>query len=183
MLKVAKILVGSTLLLAGCNGGDGTTGTGALPTAHTTTAATETTSTGSGHSTITAGNPSTRRPVSEIEMPSGNIRCDARVESEKDKNASMRCFIHEMAGPDLPRPKWAMCDWDGGHSFSLARKGPGRLASFCDAQEPPSSVVTLEYGIGWTDGPFTCLSSLIGLLCTNSAGHGLFLSRERQDGF
>jgi hypothetical protein len=38
----------------------------------------------------------------------------------------------------------------------------------------------LDYGKLWTYGPYTCLSSQLGLLCTNANGRGVFLSRERQ---
>jgi hypothetical protein len=43
--------------------------------------------------------------------------------------------------------------------------------------------LTLAYGQAWNYGPFTCLSSWLGLLCTNASGHGAFLSRATQQPF
>jgi acetylornithine deacetylase/succinyl-diaminopimelate desuccinylase-like protein len=37
---------------------------------------------------------------------------------------------------------------------------------------------TLPYGKVWRRGPFTCASRLAGVTCTNTRGHGLFLSRQ-----
>jgi hypothetical protein len=48
---------------------------------------------------------------------------------------------------------------------------------------PDSGFVILSYGSVWERGPFTCRSRVVGLRCTNSEGHGFFLSRERQEFF
>jgi hypothetical protein len=118
--------------------------------------------------------------VHSFKTPSGNIHCAAVVVGPKITNAEMRCFIKEIAGPLLPRPKSAHCDWDGGRSFGIGGTGAGSLASFCDMLGRPTKPLTLEYGKVWAYGPYTCLSSQLGLLCTNADGRGVFLSRERQ---
>jgi uncharacterized protein DUF6636 len=142
-----------------------------------------------GQSATAPGSSATKetQPTHEvvgIRTPSRNIHCDAWINGPKDTDAQMRCYIKEMSGPDLPRPTWADCDWEGGRLFALGSKSLGGRASFCDALGGrPRKVVTLGYGSAWSYGPYRCLSSRLGLLCTNSDGHGLFLSRDRQEGF
>jgi hypothetical protein len=110
--------------------------------------------------------------------PTGNIRCIAIVYGAR--KGSMRCSLNRIAKL-LPRPEWAQCDWEGGKLFSLHETAAGERASFCDAfggiYKPPTR---LAYGRTWQRGPFTCLSSQLGLLCTNVRGHGLFLSYGQQ---
>ena len=122
--------------------------------------------------------------VAGVRTPSGNASCMAWV-PEEATSTQMRCSVEEMAGPDLPRPEGAECDWHGGRLFQLPRTGPGSRTSFCDALPagPSYRDETLAYGSIWRHGPFTCLSSRLGLLCTNLEGHGLFLSREQQHAF
>jgi hypothetical protein len=171
-------------VLAGCaGGGGGETASGASSTAATSTGAAGQSSVASGPSTTLDQQPIDDR-VASIRTPSRNIHCDALASGPKDIDAQMRCFIEEISGPDLPRPPSAHCDWEGGRLFSLPARAPGSRASFCDALGAPAGkVVTLGYGSAWKYGPYTCLSSRLGLLCTNSDGHGLFLSRERQEPF
>jgi hypothetical protein len=98
----------------------------------------------------------------------------------------MRCTIEEMSGPDLPAPEGMDCgERAGGRNFELSGTGPGSRTWFCDAipAEPGYPDETLAYGSVWRNGPYTCLSSRLGLLCTNLDGHGLFLSREQQHPF
>lgn len=121
-----------------------------------------------------------------IRTPSGNVDCLAWVYGRGDAEATMRCYIDEISGPDVPRPDWAQCDWEGGRLFELPPSGPGTRASFCDAIPARPGTYrdeTVAYGRIWRHGPYTCLSSRLGLLCTNANGHGLFLSREQQRPF
>jgi hypothetical protein len=119
-------------------------------------------------------------PTVGIVTPSGNIRCDAYVDGPA---ATMRCLVRGRSGPDLPRPAGLDgCDWMGGRWFTLGRSGPGMRFAPCDALIDPSPQ-RLGYGRAWRHGPFRCLSSRLALVCTNSDGHGLFLSRERQQVF
>ncbi|MGZ8719617.1 MAG: hypothetical protein ACXWXY_10640 [Aeromicrobium sp.] len=116
-------------------------------------------------------------PTVGIVTPSGNISCASFVSGP---TASMRCLIHRTAGGDLPRPQGLEgCDWTGGRWFALDRRGPGSRFAPCDALADPSPQ-RLAYGSAWRNGPFRCLSTRLALLCTNSNGHGMFLSRELQ---
>jgi hypothetical protein len=116
-------------------------------------------------------------PTVGIVTPSGNVSCTAYVDG---RTATLRCLIQRTAGPDLPRPAGLEgCDWTGGRWFQLGRIGPGSRFAPCDALIDPSPQ-RLAYGRAWRHGPFRCLSSRFALLCTNSQGHGLLLSRELQ---
>jgi hypothetical protein len=181
-VRVSLLFVGLAVFLAGCSGGDSETTTASESAAGASTSVV-------GQSTSTPAFAATKetQPTDEvvgIRTPSRNIRCDAWIYGLKDTDAQMRCYIKETSGPDLPRPTWAECDWEGGRLFALGSKAPGARTSFCDALGGrPREIVTLGYGSAWSYGPYRCLSSRIGLLCTNSDGHGLFLSRDRQEAF
>jgi len=59
-----------------------------------------------------------------------------------------------------------MADHRGGHRAMASGEVPGLpLAPL------------LPYGRFWQGGPFTCLSALAGLMCTNGSGAGLRMSR------
>lgn len=119
-------------------------------------------------------------PTVGFVTPSGNIRCDAYVDGA---TATMRCLIRRMSNPDLPRPSGLEgCDWMGGRWFVLGRSAPGMRFAPCDALVDPAPQ-PLGYGKAWRHGPFRCLSSRLALVCVNSNGHGLFLSREQQRAF
>ena len=116
-------------------------------------------------------------PTVGIVTPSGNISCAAYVDGN---TATMRCHIERTVAPDLPRPAGLDgCDWTGGRVFALGRRGPASRIAPCDALVDPSPQ-RLAYGTAWRHGPFRCLSSRLALLCTNSQGHGLLLSRQQQ---
>ena len=116
-------------------------------------------------------------PTVGLVTPSGNIRCDAYVNGAA---ATMRCLVRRRSGPDLPRPSGLDgCDWEGGRWFALGPSGPGMRFAPCDALIDPAPQ-RLGYGKAWRHGPFRCLSSRLALVCVNSNGHGLFLSREQQ---
>jgi hypothetical protein len=183
VLKVAPAVLALAALFSSCTQDSGQTEAQNQSTLGASTTPTEETATTSSES-MTRATVETDELVARVQTPSGNIHCDAWMYGPKETDAQMRCFIEEISGPELPRPAWAHCDWDGGRSFELGGKAPGARASFCDALGAPlGDVVTLEYGSAWTHGPFTCLSSQLGLLCTNASGHGVFLSRERQEPF
>jgi hypothetical protein len=179
--KVALVLVGGALLIPGCSGyGESETEGTSTVQAPTTT---ETPSSTAAEGT-TNGETVREDVFARLQTPSENIHCDAWVYGPRSKDAEMRCFIDEISGPELPRPEGAMCDWEGGRLFQIPAKAAGHRASFCDAfGARPGQLVTLEYGKIWTYGPYKCLSSRLGLLCTNATGHGVFLSRERQEPF
>jgi hypothetical protein len=102
-------------------------------------------------------------------MPSGNIACGY---STGFGPVTLRCDILSGLKPEPRRP--CELDWTG---LSIGR---GTATPTCagdtvyDRKAP-----VLKYGSVWKRGPFTCVSLLIGLSCTNRTGHGFFLSKER----
>jgi hypothetical protein len=54
----------------------------------------------------------------------------------------------------------------------------------CVSDTPTSpQAKVIAYGRTWRGGPFTCSSRTTGLRCSNRAGHGFFLSRQRWSRF
>jgi Family of unknown function (DUF6636) len=102
-------------------------------------------------------------------LPSGNIACGYATDFGP---VTLRCDI--LSGMK-PRPR-GRCelDWTG---LSMGR-GTARPTCAGDTVYDPKAPV-LKYGSIWKRGPFTCVSLLIGLSCTNRTGHGFFLSKER----
>ena len=102
-------------------------------------------------------------------MPSKNIACGYFTGFGP---VTLRCDIFSGLKP-RPRGK---CDndWVG---VSMGRGKAGPTCAGDTVYDPKAPV--LKYGSVWKRGPFTCLSLLIGLSCTNRTGHGFFLSKER----
>jgi Family of unknown function (DUF6636) len=102
-------------------------------------------------------------------MPSKNIEC---AYATGFGPVTLRCDIFSGLKP-RPRRRCEL-DWTG------VAMGVGRAGPTCagDTVFDPKAPV-LAYGSIWKRGPFTCLSSWIGLSCVNRAGHGFFLSKER----
>jgi hypothetical protein len=181
-MKRAIVLVALSVCIVGCSDG-------AVRNSQAQTDAPGSTRAG-GETASDTRSQTAEAPASDefaaIRTPSGNVDCLAWVYGPGDEEATMRCYIDEISVPDLPRPDWAHCDWEGGRLFELPPTGPGRRASFCDAIPARPGTYrdeTVAYGRTWRHGPYICLSSRLGLLCTNANGHGLFLSREQQRPF
>ncbi len=111
--------------------------------------------------------------------PSGNIGCGySRFSGEP---AFLRCDIRSgLHNPTPRRP--ANCQF--GFGFGVGMRKTGRAFPICagDTVLDPRARV-LPYGSTWSLDGFRCLSQAIGLRCTNPAGHGFFLSRERWQTF
>ena len=60
----------------------------------------------------------------------------------------------------------------------MTRKGKARPLCVSDSVYDPRAPI-VKYGHTWKRGGFTCHSKRKGLKCSNRAGHGFFLSRER----
>jgi uncharacterized protein DUF6636 len=103
-------------------------------------------------------------------LPSGNVGCIADDEVE---GWELRCDISERSwrGPARPRN----CDLDYGDALAMA--GTGRPYWVCHGDTVLGQGPVLRYGQSWRAGPFTCLSQVAGLTCSNRNGHGFFLSR------
>ena len=100
-------------------------------------------------------------------MPSRNIACggDTRF---------LRCDIlhHSWHAPKKPRS----CDFDWGGAIGMTRRG--RVKFQCVSDSMFNNHV-LKYGRTWHNGRFTCRSRTTGLRCTNAAGHGFRVSRQK----
>jgi Family of unknown function (DUF6636) len=102
-------------------------------------------------------------------MPSNNIACGYFTGFGP---VSLRCDI--LSGMK-PRPRGSCeLDWTG-LSMGLGSARPTCAGDTVFDRRAP----VLRYGSVWKRGPFTCVSLLIGLSCTNRTGHGFFLSKER----
>jgi hypothetical protein len=115
-----------------------------------------------------------------VKTPSGNISC-FYVPQRPTVHGNLLCNIKQAS---YTRALQAKCiapptglDW---HGFTLSDTKRGELLCtgglMYDAKDTPT-LVTLAYGTTWRHGGFTCTSRVAGLTCTNTAGHGLFLSR------
>jgi hypothetical protein len=115
-----------------------------------------------------------------FKTPSRNIDCVVALGGDLGTEALMRCTIKKV---DNAPPRPASCEGDWGHWLTLEAEGPGEWACVSDAMPPDSGYDIVPYGSLWKRGPFTCRSRVAGVRCTNSDGHGFFLSRERQQLF
>jgi hypothetical protein len=116
-----------------------------------------------------------------VRTPSKNITC-FYVPQRPTTHGNLLCNIQHAV---YTRALQAGCiapptglDW---HGFTLSdtRRGQVLCAGgiMYDGRDTPT-FVTLAYGRTWRHRGFTCTSRVTGLTCTNTPGHGLFLSRE-----
>jgi hypothetical protein len=111
--------------------------------------------------------------IETFRTPSGNILC-AYLHSAAD--TSLRCDILSGLKPRPPKPR--SCEFDYGGSVGLTATGRTQVLCVSDTATSPQAKV-IAYGRTWRGGPFTCSSKVAGLRCSNRAGHGFFLSRQR----
>jgi hypothetical protein len=109
--------------------------------------------------------------------PSDNIHC---MIANGEGVLFLDCEIREREAGALLGPRPADCELDWGNRFVLGEWGPGRMACAGDTVVYPGSPV-IAYGETVQFGPFTCSSTQDGLDCRNVDGHGIFLSRARQE--
>jgi hypothetical protein len=109
------------------------------------------------------------RPDEFFRTPSKNIRCGYFV-------AQLRCDIASGLKPLPPKP--TSCDFDWGQTYFLTRRGRAVIGCVSDSVSSPSARV-LAYGTTWRKGGIVCRSRAIGMRCTNTSGHGFFMSRAR----
>ncbi len=105
-----------------------------------------------------------------LQMPSRNIGC---VFGQSPRY--VRCDVRSGLRPAPPRPRNCDLDWAYGLEMTLV----SRPKTFCAGDTALAQGPILAYGATLKIEGFTCLSQQIGLRCTNRAGHGFFLSRQR----
>jgi hypothetical protein len=112
---------------------------------------------------------------SDFRMPSNNIFC-AYIVSSSPHVKYLRCDI--MSGLK-PKPSSNGCV-EGSRGFSVDIKVTGRATYECSSDTVFNKRAhLLAYGKTWRRGGFACYSKMSGLRCTNTSGHGFFLSRQR----
>jgi len=76
-------------------------------------------------------------------------------------------------------PNGGGVDW---HGFILAANRKGAINCSGGILYNPSKqrprYVSLAYGKSWRQGPFICVSQIVGVTCRSRAWHGLFVSRQ-----
>jgi hypothetical protein len=114
--------------------------------------------------------------VLQFRTPTGNIGCAYSAGLVGDEAPTVRCDIRSRLHPEPKAP--ASCRLDYGDSIQVTRTGPAVLVCHGDTAIDPRSRV-IAYGHLFRRGGIGCVSRFTGLTCTNSAGHGFFLSRQR----
>jgi hypothetical protein len=108
-----------------------------------------------------------------FQTPSHNIACQGTTKY-------IRCDTRFATryGAERYRPKGCDLDWDQG--FSMGPRTRSHVFCHGDTALNPD-VVVLRYGRSKVFAKhFRCTSRRSGLRCQNRAGHGWFLSRQRQ---
>lgn len=120
-----------------------------------------------------AGFPSFASKVG-FETPSGNIVCNAGPLIERtgttSKAHALACVLFSQSGTRGQKTWYLRDSGRSGATFVI-----GNIAT--------EGIGILHYGRTWRWHGFRCSSRILGLTCQNSAGHGFFLSRERQRRF
>src|ERR1700694_276392 len=106
--------------------------------------------------------------------PSKNIYC-LYNSADSTTPAFLRCDIRSHLHP-APRPHNCV-EGVYGESVGMTKTGTAHVLCISDTTYNATAHV-LAYGTSWTRDGFRCTSRAIGLTCTNSRGHGFFLSRE-----
>ena len=106
-----------------------------------------------------------------FQIRSGNIIC-ASYQGE------LRCDLSRGLTPRPRRPRGCPWDMDFGQGVELSGTGTARVVCAGDTVFG-SRFRVLPYGSTWRRDGIACRSRTTGLTCTNAAGRGFFLSRER----
>lgn len=115
--------------------------------------------------------------VPGIRTPTGNIRCVFAARTDPRNSGGLYCSIGRADYAGRMHAGCAGLDWHGWvvSGFSI----PQPVCSGGALWFGTPRYLTLAYGHTWRRASYTCRSARTGLTCTNPAGHGLFISRER----
>jgi hypothetical protein len=169
--RLAPFLGASALalvLISGCGGGGSTTVINRTVTvtdgSTETTPTTTTTETGTTEST-----PTQTLHLSTFRSPSGNIGCVLL-------DGTARCDIAKRAWSPPKRPPGCPDEVDFGQGLQVGRNDQsGSFVCAGDTALNPEAAA-LAYGSDDRSGGFLCTSRAAGVTCTNSGGHGFFIS-------
>ena len=115
--------------------------------------------------------------VTSFRTPSGSIGC---VYARGLGRTEIRCdIVAAYAKPEARRPK--SCDLDWGDSLVMGATGGAGYG--CHGDTALNQGRVLAYGTTFRRPGFACVSRTVGLRCTNKAGHGWDMSRQRQRRF
>ena len=116
-----------------------------------------------------------------FQTPSGNIICGGDTAHSKRETAwhGVSCFIQDAGNAKPARPKPKTCEFDWGNVFNADSKGKAYMSCYSDYPYSPNPSV-LAYGSSIKGRGWQCVSLENGIRCTNSAGHGFQLNRNRQ---
>ncbi|HEY3018307.1 MAG TPA: DUF6636 domain-containing protein [Gaiellaceae bacterium] len=109
-------------------------------------------------------------PAEGLQLPSRNIGC---IFGRSPRY--VRCDVRSGLKPAPPRPAGCDLDW----AYGLQMTAVSKPKTFCAGDTALTQGPILAYGATLRIEGFTCLSRRAGLRCTNRAGHGFFLSRQR----
>jgi hypothetical protein len=115
---------------------------------------------------VLQGAPLRASTVVEFRSPSGGIGC------EQD-DQFLRCDVTGGVVPLPPQPKSCQLDW--GQGLEMGRRG--RATVVCAGDTALGGTIVVRYGTTWRRDGFSCASSTDGMRCTNTVGHGFFISR------
>lgn len=87
----------------------------------------------------------------------------------------LRCDVNQIRWTNLP-PKPKSCPFDWAGAVGLSATGRARHLCVSDAVDRGTIV---PYGRTWRFGAFRCAVRRSGVTCTNRAGHGFAIARER----
>lgn len=106
--------------------------------------------------------------------PSGNIVCNAGPIVDRNGTTAggqaLACVLFSQSGVR------------GQKTWYLRSTGLAGI-QFVQGNIATEGIGVLRYGHTWRWHSFNCSSQRTGLTCRNRAGHGFFLSRERQSRF
>lgn len=176
MVRPVTICLGSAALLAallaaGCGGGGGTTTV--VERTVTVNANDEGSVTAEGGDTGSEGNgPTPAAHLSSFQSPSGNIGCVLL-------GGTARCDIGKRTWNPPARPPGCPSEVDFGQGLEVGHRDlSGSFVCAGDTALNPEAP-KLAYGEDDRSGGFLCESRSAGVTCTNSSGHGFFVSIQR----